>query len=168
MRFFAGDHYTFLSLALHFVSKKPLNMCNDIRVTLCTCEWEWHSDSGFVHLAPCLSLCQSLIVSIKDMKQGHPPGAARGECDVKKTGAAQVVLLKREENSRCVANNLVFAFVKRWQSQLCEKLCACQHMQNNTSKWKQNTGSLHPTKLTKPPREGAPTLNPKLTKAPRP
>jgi hypothetical protein len=121
MRFFAGDHYTFLSLALHFVSKKPLNMCNDIRVTLCTCEWEWHSDSGFVHLAPCLSLCQSLIVSIKDMKQGHPPGAARGECDVKKTGAAQVVLLKREENSRCVANNLVFAFVKRWQSQLCEK-----------------------------------------------
>jgi hypothetical protein len=127
-------------------------------VTLWLCSF-WHSDSGFVHLAPCLSLCQSLIVSIKDMKQGHPPGAARGECDVKKTGAAQVVLLKREENSRCVANNLVFAFVKRWQSQLCEKLCACQHMQNNTSKWKQNTGSLHPTKLTKPPREGAPTLN---------
>ena len=55
----------------------------------------------------------SLIVSIKDIKQGHPPGAARGECDVKKTGAAQVVLMKREENSRCVANNLVFAFVKR-------------------------------------------------------
>ncbi len=53
----------------------------------------------------------SLIVSIKDIKQGHPPGAARGECDVKKTGAAQVVL--REENSRCVANDLVFAFVKR-------------------------------------------------------
>ncbi len=63
----------------------------------------------------------SLIVSIKDIKQGHPPGAARGECDVKKTGAAQVVLLKREENSRCVANNFVFAFVKRLQSQLCEK-----------------------------------------------
>ena len=66
-----------------------------------------HPDSGFVHLAPCLSLCQSLIVSIKDIK------ATRGECDAKKTGAAQVVLLKREENSRCVANNLVFAFVKR-------------------------------------------------------
>ena len=47
------------------------------------------------------------------MKQGIAQGAARGECDVKKTGAAQLVLLKREENSRCVANNLVFAFVKR-------------------------------------------------------
>jgi len=51
-----------------------------------------------------------------------------------------------------ILNNLLFAFVKRWQSQLCEKLCACQHVRNNTSKWKQNdTGSVHPTKLTNRP-----------------
>jgi hypothetical protein len=60
-------------------------------------------------------------------------GAARGECDVK-TGPAQVVLLKGRKKSRCVANNLLFAFRKtldlrrkdletKWQNLRAAVLC---------------------------------------------
>ena len=57
-------------------------------------------------------------MSLKDIRQ-YLMEAARGECDVKKTGAVQVVLLKREENSKVCGSqsgicvHLVFAFVKR-------------------------------------------------------
>ena len=72
-----------------------------------------------------------------DIRQ-HLMGAARGECDVK-TGPAQVAVLLKGRKTQGAW--LIIFYLRSYnvdkancvKSQVCEKLCACQHMQNSTS-----------------------------------